>query len=65
VRCRVPRLIGLKLDRARRKLRSRHCGLGRVRKTRSRRVLKIIAQTPRAGAVRANGFRVKLVIGRR
>jgi TolB protein len=65
VRCRVPRLIGLRLDRARTKLRSRDCRVGRVRKAHSRRVLKIIAQSPRAGAVRANGFRVKLVIGRR
>jgi Calx-beta domain/PASTA domain len=66
-RCRVPRVIGLRLARAKTRIRARNCRVGRVRRARSRpsRVGRVIRQTPRAGAVRARGFRVNLVVGRR
>ena len=65
VRCVVPRVIGLTLSRARAKLRSKHCSVGRVRRARSRRVGRVIGQSPRPGARRARGAKVNLVIGRR
>jgi beta-lactam-binding protein with PASTA domain len=65
VRCVVPRLIGMTLLRAKRRIRARHCSVGRIRRQRSRRVGRVIAQFPQAGAIRARGYRVQLVIGRR
>jgi beta-lactam-binding protein with PASTA domain len=62
----VPRAIGLRLVVAKRKIRARHCSVGKVRRARSRRGLRgrVISQSPRAGAVRRRGFPVKLVVGR-
>jgi beta-lactam-binding protein with PASTA domain len=65
VRCIVPRLIGLKLARAKTKIRKAHCRLGRVRRARSRLVGRVIAQKPQSGARRPRGFRIMLVVGRR
>jgi len=65
VRCVVPRVIGLPLGRARTRIRARNCRVGRVRRARSRRVGRVIAQSPRAGAVRRRNFPVNLVVGRR
>jgi hypothetical protein len=65
VRCRVPRVIGLRLARAKRTIRARHCSVGRIRRARSRRLGRVIAQNPRAGAVRRRGYPVRLVVGRR
>jgi hypothetical protein len=65
VRCRVPRVAGMKLAPAKAKIRRSHCGVGRVRKARSRRLGRVIGQSPRAGVVRKRGFPVKLVVGRR
>jgi len=66
-RCRVPRVIGLRLAAAKRRIRARHCSTGRVRRARARRALRgrVINQSPRAGAVKRRGFPVKLVVGRR
>jgi len=61
----VPRVIGMKLARAKRRIRARHCSVGRVRRVHSRRVGRVIAQNPRAGKVKPRGFPVKLVVGRR
>ena len=65
VRCRVPRVIGMTLGRARTRIRARHCRVGRVRRARSRRVGRVLSQSPRAGVRRARGARVNLVVGRR
>jgi beta-lactam-binding protein with PASTA domain len=65
VRCVVPRLIGLKLARAKTKIRRGHCAVGRVRRARSRLVGRVVAQSPQAGARRPRGFRVTIVVGRR
>jgi beta-lactam-binding protein with PASTA domain len=61
----VPRVIGLTLRRAKAKIRARHCSVGRIRRTRSRLVGRVIAQNPRPGAVRPRDFPVRLVVGRR
>jgi beta-lactam-binding protein with PASTA domain len=65
VRCRVPRVVGLRLARARARIRAAHCSTGRVRRVRSRRVGRVVRQSPRPGVVRRRGFKVNLVIGRR
>jgi subtilisin family serine protease len=65
VRCRVPRVIGLKLGRARTRIRRANCSVGRIRRVRSRRVGRVLRQSPRAGAVKRRGFKVTLVVGRR
>jgi len=67
VRCRVPRVLGLRLAPAKRKIRQRHCLVGRVRRARSRRSLRgrVIRQSPRQGTVRPARFPVRLVVGRR
>jgi GH25 family lysozyme M1 (1,4-beta-N-acetylmuramidase) len=67
VQCNVPRVIGMRLAKARARIRRANCGLARVRRARvkSRRVGKVVAQNPRAGLLRYRGHRVKLVLGRR
>jgi hypothetical protein len=39
--------------------------VGRIRRTRSSRVRRVIAQSPRAGVVKRRSFPVKLIVGRR
>jgi hypothetical protein len=63
--CRVPRLIGLRTSRARTRIRRAHCSVGRIRRARSRRVGRVIGQSPRPGTVKRRGFPVMLVVGRR
>jgi Tol biopolymer transport system component len=63
--CHVPRVIGLQLVAARPRIRRANCSVGRIRRARSRRVGRVIAQSPRAGAHRPRGARVRLVVGRR
>ena len=65
VRCVVPRVIGLTLRKARTRIRARHCSVGRIRRARSRRAGRVIAQSPRPGRRLARGTRVNLVVGRR
>jgi beta-lactam-binding protein with PASTA domain len=65
VRCVVPRVVGLRLAAAKRKLRQRSCGVGRIRRVHSRRVGRVIRQNPRAGAIRRVHFPVAIAVGRR
>jgi beta-lactam-binding protein with PASTA domain len=65
VRCRIPNVIGLRLAKARARIRARNCRVGRVRRARSPRVGRVIAQSPRGGAVRPRDYPVSLIIGRR
>jgi beta-lactam-binding protein with PASTA domain len=53
------------LRRARTRIRSAHCSVGRIRRNRSTRVGRVIRQNPRPGAVKRRGYPVKLVVGRR
>jgi large repetitive protein len=64
-RCRVPRVLGLRLGIAKQPIRRANCSVGRIRRASSRRVGRVISQSPRPGAVRRRGFRVNLVVGRR
>jgi beta-lactam-binding protein with PASTA domain len=58
-------VIGLRLAKAKTKIRRRHCSVGRIRRARSRRVGRVIGQNPRPGVFKRRGYRVKLVVGRR
>jgi beta-lactam-binding protein with PASTA domain len=57
---------GLKLRKAQARLRRAHCRSGRVRTKRStaKRRGRVIGQSPRAGARRPAGARVRLTVGR-
>jgi beta-lactam-binding protein with PASTA domain len=61
----VPRVVGLTLAKAKAKLRKGHCRVGKVRRARSSKPGRVIGQSPRPGVKKPNGFKVKLVVGRR
>ena len=63
--CRVPRVVGKRLALARRLITRGGCRVGRIRRARSRRVGRVLRQSPRGGVRRARGTRVNLVVGRR
>jgi Tol biopolymer transport system component len=63
--CRVPKVVGLRLTTARKRIRRAHCSVGRVRRVRSTRRGRVLAQFPRAGTRGPRGTRVRLVVGRR
>lgn len=65
-RCRVPRVIGLRLATARSALTRARCRAGRVRRARSRRVGRgrVLAQSRRPGAVLRYRARINLVVSR-
>jgi subtilisin family serine protease len=73
LRCKVPKLKGLTLRKAKRALRRANCALGTVRKPRARRgrrgrrrpVLVVKSSMPRRGAVRAADAKVRLTLKRR
>jgi Tol biopolymer transport system component len=65
--CRVPRVIGMRLRRARAAIVRAHCSVGRIRRARSRRPRNVvIGQSPSAGKSFRVGYRapVKLVVSR-
>lgn len=67
VQCKVPRLKGKSLRRAKRALRAAHCKVGSVKLPRGVRRpgrLVVTKSKPRAGAIRADGTRVRLTLGR-
>jgi len=67
IKCHVPRVIGMRLAVARKRVGRANCTVGVVRHVRvaPRRAGKVIRQSPRAGAVRARAAKVTLVVGRR
>jgi Tol biopolymer transport system component len=67
VKCVVPRVIGMRLAVARKKIGTANCLVGRVRRARAAktRAGKVLSQSPKAGAVRKRGTKVNLVVGRR
>jgi DNA-directed RNA polymerase specialized sigma24 family protein len=65
IRCVVPRVLGLRLAVAKRKIRQRHCSVGRVRHARSKRVGRVISQRPHPGTVKRRGYPIVLIVGRR
>jgi hypothetical protein len=67
VRCVVPKVVGLRLSRARSKIRRAHCSVGAVRRKRAgrARVGVVLAQRPRARVIKHQGYPVTLVVGKR
>ena len=65
-RCRVPRVLGLRLGAAKTKIRRAHCAVGNVRRVRSGRSLRgrVVSQSPRPGTIKRRNFPVKLAVGR-
>jgi uncharacterized repeat protein (TIGR01451 family) len=66
VTCKVPKVLGLKLAKAKTKLRKAHCRAGKVRKKFStrRKKGKVVAQKPKAGKRFKAGTKVALWIGK-
>ena len=67
-KCVVPRVIGMRLAIARRKIAKANCKVGRIRRAKvrsSRRIGKVLSQSPRSGLTRPKGTNVNLVLGRR
>jgi hypothetical protein len=67
LQCKVPKLTGKSLRRARRALRRAHCTLGAVRRPRALRRahgLVVRSSRPGAGALRADGAEVAVKLGR-
>jgi len=63
--CVVPAVTGMTLRRAKARVRSRHCSVGRIERKRSKRVGRVLAQRPKRGSVERRGFPVRLTVGRR
>jgi hypothetical protein len=63
--CVVPPMVGLRVTLARKRIRRSGCSSGRVRYVRSRRVGRVLRQTPRRGSRIGFGSRIQLVVGRR
>jgi beta-lactam-binding protein with PASTA domain len=66
-RCIVPRVVGLKLALAQRKIRKAHCSTGALRRKRAPRAQQglVLAQKPHPRAIRRSGYPVNLLVGRR
>jgi PASTA domain len=64
--CVVPRVVGLRLRKARARIVARHCRVGRVteRFAVPRKRGKVVAQLPRSGKRLKTGARVNLVLGK-
>jgi PASTA domain len=67
IRCVVPKVIGMRLAVARKRLGRANCRVGTVRRARAKpkKAGKVISQSPRPRSVRARNARVNLVVGRR
>jgi hypothetical protein len=64
-RCRVPRVVGLRLPVARALIKRSSCRVGTVRHTRSKRPRgKVISQKPQAGTLLPGGASVSLTVSR-
>jgi hypothetical protein len=64
-KCKVPRLVGKTLSRARRMIRAARCSVGRIRRVRSKRARgRVASQRPRAGRVLTAGTKVNLAVSR-
>jgi hypothetical protein len=66
-KCHVPKVVGLSSRAAGRRIRSRHCRVGRVRRVHTRRAWRgrVVAQGRRAGRVLERGAKINLTLGRR
>jgi len=65
VQCVVPKVIGKELAAAKRAVRAAKCSVGKVKKAASRKPRgKVISQTPKPGAKRAENAKVNLVVSK-
>lgn len=66
VKCVVPRVVGLKLKKAKARVGSRHCRVGRLTAKVSALKMKgkVLAQKPKPGKVLRERGRVDLVVGK-
>jgi beta-lactam-binding protein with PASTA domain len=62
----VPKVLGLRLNAAERRIGANYCSVGTVRHVRSRRSLRgrVVNQKPRPGTIKRRDFPVKLAVGR-
>jgi hypothetical protein len=71
VKCRVPKLKGLSLAKAKRRLRAAHCKLGKVKRPKLRKgrgtIVRLVVkkQSPRPGKVLAKNAKVRVSLGPR
>ncbi|TML32744.1 MAG: PASTA domain-containing protein [Actinobacteria bacterium] len=64
--CQVPRVVGLRLGKARARIRSRHCRLGKITRKRTLKAPRgrVLAQSPAPGRHLGSHAKVKLTVGR-
>ena len=65
-KCVVPKVVGLKLAKAKTKIKKAHCRVGKITKKHSskKKKGKVIKQSPRAGKHLKAGSKVKLTVGK-
>ena len=65
-KCIVPKVVGLKLAKAKTKIKKAHCRVGKITKKHSskKKKGKVIKQSPRAGKHLKAGSKVKLTVGK-
>jgi hypothetical protein len=66
IRCKVPKVVGLTLKKARARIVRAHCRVGKITKKFSTRKKKgkVLAQKPKPGRLLAAGARVNLIVGK-
>jgi hypothetical protein len=64
--CKVPKVVGLKLAKAKTRIKKAHCRVGKVTKKTSpaNKKGKVLKQSPKAGKKLKNGGKVKLTVGK-
>lgn len=67
VTCQVPKVVGLTLAKAKTRLRSRHCSVGRIRRKASRAAKRgrVLSQSPRPGRTLPDRGKVNVTVGKR
>jgi PASTA domain len=62
--CIVPKLRGLTVKSAKSRLKAAHCGVGKIKKKKGSgvKVGRVLSSSPKAGAHKRNGTKVKLVV---
>jgi beta-lactam-binding protein with PASTA domain len=65
-KCKVPRVVGLTLAKAKAKVKRAHCGVGKIRKKFSSQKKKgrVLSQKPKPGKVLPSGSKVSLTVGK-
>jgi hypothetical protein len=64
--CHVPNVLGLKLAKAKTRIRAGHCRVGRItkKKTKAAKRGRVLSERPRHGRTLPNGTKVKLLVGK-